>query len=182
MSDDDLMETPVDRQTVFQGRLLHVYRDTVRLRDGRTASREVVTHPGAVAVVARDDAGRTVLVRQWRHAAGRALWEVPAGTREPDEAPDITARRELAEETGYTASRWTDIGHGPVSPGYSAETIWFFLAEDLVAGATATDEDENLEVGSFTADEIRTLQAAGELDLKTVAAFWLAGTAARPQT
>src|SRR5579863_1041719 len=123
MSDDDLREEPVDRRTVFDGRLLHVYADTVRLPGGGTASREVVGHRGAVAIVARDHAGRVVLVRQWRHAVGRAVWEVPAGTREEGEAPDATARRELAEETGYTASRWTELGHGPVSPGYSSEQI-----------------------------------------------------------
>src|SRR5579862_1516235 len=115
MSDDELREEPAGRRTVFDGRLLHVFADTVRLPGGGTASREVVEHRGAVAILARDDDGRVVLVRQWRHAVGRATWEVPAGTREEGEPPDVTARRELAEETGYTASRWSDLGQCPVS-------------------------------------------------------------------
>ncbi|MHB8717997.1 MAG: NUDIX domain-containing protein [Candidatus Dormibacteria bacterium] len=177
MADDDLREEPVDRRTVFDGRLLHVYADTVRLPDGRTASREIVGHRGAVAIVATDGAGRVVLVRQWRHAVGRALWEVPAGTREAGETPEVTARRELTEETGMVASRWRELGHGPVSPGYSAEEIWFFAAEGLTEGAAATDEDENLEVGAFTSAQLLELHAGGDLDLKTLAAFWLAGVA-----
>ena len=133
MSPDDshLREEPLRRRSVFDGRLLHVFEDSVRLPDGRTAGREVVEHIGAVAVVAIDDGGRVVLVRQWRHAVGRALWELPAGTREHGEDVATTARRELVEETGYRAAAWRELAHGPVSPGYSSEEIWFFEATGL---------------------------------------------------
>jgi ADP-ribose pyrophosphatase len=106
----------VRRRSVFDGKLLRVFEDTVRLPGGREATREVVEHPGAVAVVATADDGRIVMVRQWRHAAGRAIWELPAGTRETGEDPDATARRELTEETGYSAREWRDLGRGAVSP------------------------------------------------------------------
>ncbi len=115
--DDHLREEPLRRRPVYEGRLLHVFEDTVRLPSGREARREVVEHIGAVTVVATDADARVVLVRQWRHATGRALWELPAGTREPGEDPAATARRELTEETGYGAREWRELGHGPVSPG-----------------------------------------------------------------
>ncbi|HEY8755351.1 MAG TPA: NUDIX hydrolase, partial [Candidatus Dormibacteraeota bacterium] len=85
--DPHLREEPLRRRTVYEGKLLHVFEDTVRLPGGREAGREVVEHPGAVTVVASDDSDRVVLVRQWRHAVGRALWELPAGTREKGEQP-----------------------------------------------------------------------------------------------
>jgi ADP-ribose pyrophosphatase len=165
----------VGRRPVFEGRLLHVFEDTVRLPAGREARREVVEHIGAVAVVATADDNRVVLVRQWRHAVARALWELPAGTREKDEDPAETAHRELTEETGYRASRWRELGHGPVSPGYSSEEIWFFAAEGLTAGDTAPDADELLDVDLFDATQLADLARRGEVDLKTLAGLALTG-------
>jgi len=169
-----LRETLRSRRTVFEGRLLRVHEDEVELPDGRLARREVVDHPGAVAVVAVDGDG-VVLVRQWRHAVAGVLWELPAGTRKPDEEPALTARRELAEETGYTAARWTSLGAGLVSPGYSGERIWFYLAEGLSAGTATADPDERLDVETFTDPAVAHLVADGETDLKTVAGIALAG-------
>jgi len=165
----------VERRPVYQGRLLHVFEDIVRLPSGAEARREVVEHPGAVAIVARADDGRVVLVRQWRHAAGRALWELPAGTREAGEDPAGTATRELTEETGYAAARWHDLGRGPVSPGYSSEEIWFFAAEGLTAGASNPDVDEIMDVRLFGLTELSELAAQGAVDLKTLAGLALAG-------
>lgn len=173
--DSHLREQPVGRLAVFAGRLLHVFDDTVRLPSGKEARREVVEHPGAVTVVARADDGRVVLVRQWRHAVGRALWELPAGTREHGEDPADTARRELTEETGYGASQWSELGHGPVSPGYSSEQIWFFAAGGLVAGDSTPDIDELLDVELFDAPQLAALARRGEVDLKTLAGLALAG-------
>ncbi len=173
--DDHLREEPLARRTVFDGRLLHLFDDTVRLPSGAAAHREVVEHAGAVTVVARDDEGRVVLVRQWRHAVQRALWELPAGTRESGEDPDATARRELTEETGYAASRWRELGHGPVSPGYSSEEIWFFAADGLTAGETRPDVDELMDVELFDGPTLTELARRGELDLKTLAGLALAG-------
>ena len=170
-----LRETLVDRRTVFEGRLLRVYQDTVRLPDGREAEREIVHHRGAVAVVPVAPDGSIVLVRQWRHAMERALWEIPAGTRDEGEEPAVTARRELEEETGYTAASWRSLGEACVSPGYSRELLWFFLAEGLTEGQTATDPDENLDVRLFSAEEILELVRTGATDMKSLAGLALAG-------
>jgi ADP-ribose pyrophosphatase len=172
---DRLRETLVSRRPVFEGRLLRVYQDEVTLPDGREAGREVVHHRGAVAVVPVAPDGRIVLVRQWRHAVERALWEVPAGTRDEDEEPAVTARRELEEETGYTAASWRPLGQACVSPGYSRELLWFFLAEGLTEGDTSTDPDETIDVRLFTPEEVLQLVTAGATDLKTLAGLALAG-------
>ena len=172
---EHLRETLVSRQPVFEGRLLRVYQDEVRLPDGRLAGREIVHHRGAVGVVAVAPDGRVVLVRQWRHAVEHALWEIPAGTRDEGEEPYVTARRELEEETGYTASTWRPLGQACVSPGYSRELLWFFLAEGLTEGATSTDPDETIDVRLFTPDEVLQLVSAGATDLKTLAGLALAG-------
>ena len=119
------------------------------LADGTRAQREVVAHPGAVAIVAIDDDDRVVLVRQWRHALGRALWELPAGTRDADEAPARTAERELAEETGLRAKRILPLATAPLTPGYSTEVMHFFLAFDLSEGPTDRDADERMDVERF---------------------------------
>ncbi|GAC1339504.1 MAG: NUDIX hydrolase [Candidatus Dormibacteria bacterium] len=163
------------REEVFAGRLLHVYRDRVVIPGDRSAMREVIHHPGAVAIVAIGADGRSLLVRQWRHAVGRAVWEICAGTLEPGEAPADTATRELAEETGYRAARWRALGTGCVSPGYTDELIHLFVAEQLSPGATATDEDEEVESRFFTQAEVVELVQRGETDLKTVAGLALAG-------
>ena len=172
--DTHLAEEPLGRRRVFEGRLLRVSDDTVRLPGGAEAHREVVEHPGAVAIVPALEDGRIVLVRQWRHAVGRALWELPAGTRDASEDPAGTARRELAEETGYSASRWRALGRGPVSPGYSSEEIHFFLATGLQAGEVSPDPDELLDIAAFDRHELAALAARGEVDLKTIAGLALA--------
>ena len=174
--DSPLRETPVDRHPIYTGRLIRVFDDTVRLPDGRSTHREVVQHPGAVAVVAVDANGRVVLVRQWRHPAGRALWEIPAGTRDQDgEAVEATARRELAEEAGVTAGSWRSMGHAPLAPAYSTEEMHFFAATDLQVGTASAAPDELLEVGWFDRDGVAELVRAGEVDVKTVTGLALAG-------
>ena len=120
MSPDDrhLREEPLSRRPVYEGNFLHVFEDTVRLPHVGEARREVVEHVGAVTIVATDEDDRVVLVRQWRHATGRALWELPAGTRRAGEEPPrrhgVSSPRRPATRpaTGVT------LGHGPVSPGY----------------------------------------------------------------
>ncbi len=180
MSDDLLREHPVERRTVFQGRLLTVHDDTVETADGSLAGREIVEHPGAVAIVATDGDGRVVLVRQWRHAVGRALWEIPAGTLTPGEEPEAAARRELAEETGYSAEIWERLAAGPVAPGYSGEVLHVFAARQLSPGETHTDPDEHVVAQLFTAAEADRLILDDAVDMKTIAGLALAGFEVRP--
>jgi ADP-ribose pyrophosphatase len=172
---EHLRETPTSRRNIYSGRLLTFYEDDVRLADGTRAQREVVAHPGAVAIVAIDERGRVILVRQWRHAVGRALWELPAGTRDTDETPARTAERELAEETGVRASRIRALATAPLTPGYSTEVMHFFLATGLTDGPTDRDADERMDVERFDATGIAALIRAGEVDVKTVAGLGLAG-------
>ncbi len=176
-TDPHLYEQPLRRRAVYDGKLLHVFEDTVRIPEGREARREVVEHTGAVAVIATDAEDKVVLVRQWRHAVGRALWELPAGTRDPGEDPAATAQRELTEETGFAATEWRELGRGPVSPGYSSEEIWFFEARGLSAGTSTPDADELLDVELFDASQLTRMARDGEIDLKTLAGLALAGVA-----
>ncbi|MGA8361600.1 MAG: NUDIX hydrolase [Candidatus Dormiibacterota bacterium] len=172
---EHLRETRTSRRNIYSGRLLTFYEDDVRLADGTRAQREVVAHPGAVTIVAIDDGGRVILVRQWRHAVGRALWELPAGTRARDETPARTAERELAEETGVRASRIRALTTAPLTPGYSTEVMHFFLATGLTDGPTDRDADERMDVERFDATGIAALIRAGEVDVKTLAGLGLAG-------
>ena len=165
----------MERRTVFRGRLLTVHDDTVETAGGNLAGREIVEHPGAVAVVATDGEGRVLLVRQWRHAIGKALWEIPAGTLDRGEDPEAAARRELSEETGYTAQLWERIGSGPAAPGYSAEILHLFSARKLTPGEAHTDPDEHVVAQLFTAAETTRLIDGDGVDLKTIAGLALAG-------
>lgn len=170
-------ETLLHRDERFRGRIISLSLDTVRLADGQTSTREVVHHPGGVAVVAVEASGAVILVRQFRHAAGAMLWELPAGTREPSEPADVTARRELAEETGRSARLWERLGAVFLAPGYSSELLHLFRATDLAPVDDAhPDTDELLEARAFTPTELTELRQAGELrDAKTVAGLALAG-------
>jgi ADP-ribose pyrophosphatase len=177
---EHLRETQTGRRIIYEGRLLTFYEDDVRLADGTRAQREVVAHPGAVAIVAIDEAGKVVLVRQWRHAVDRALWELPAGTRDADEAPGHTAERELAEETGLRASRIEPLASAPLTPGYSTEVMHFFLATGLTEGPTDRDVDERMDVERFDRAGVAALVRGGDVDVKTLAGLALAGWSTAP--
>jgi ADP-ribose pyrophosphatase len=170
-----LREAPIGRRPIHAGRLISVFDDQVRLADGTLTHREVVEHPGAVAIVAIDGSGRIVLVRQWRHPVGRPLWEVPAGTRDRQEPPERTAERELEEETGLRARAWRTLGAWPLAPGYSTEVMHFYAAAELEAGGAHTDSDERIEVGRFSPAELRGLVNRADVDVKTIAGVALAG-------
>lgn len=164
-------------QEHFSGRRIRITVDRVRLQSGGEAEREVVHHPGGVGVVALAEDGSVVLVRQYRHAAQESLWEIPAGGREPGESPLETARRELAEETGYAAESWFGVGATFLAPGYSTELLWYFRATRLsrVEGVSP-DPDEILESRSFTPAGVAELAYQGLLrDAKTLAGLALAG-------
>jgi ADP-ribose pyrophosphatase len=153
-ADDRLRETVVGTRTVYRGYYLDVRVDEVLTPAGRRASRDIVGHPGAVAIVALDDEQRILMVRQFRLAAGRTLLEIPAGTldRGPDgslEDPDLAARRELEEETGYRADRWEHLGAFWTAPGFATELMHLYLARDLLPAhgeRLGPDEDEHLEL------------------------------------
>ena len=177
MSDSEKGPEVVATRRVFAGRVFDVRCDQIRWDDGQTAALDIVEHGDSVAIVALTSADELLLVRQYRHAASRFLWEVPAGSADPGEKPIDGARRELAEETGYRAGRLRSLGGCLVSPGYCDEFLHFVLAEDLVPGAQDLDEDERITVAAVSPSQARQMAARGEIsDAKTLLAIaWLQG-------
>ena len=175
VDDAHLTETRVGSEELLHGHFLHAFRDTVRLPDGSQASREYVIHPGAVMVVAELPDGRLVLERQFRYPVQSVMIEFPAGKLDAGEASLSCARRELLEETGYTAKQWARAGvlHPVIS--YSTECIDIWFARDLTAGPRQLDQGEFLDVFSATADEIlQWCRDGGVTDAKTLTgALWL---------
>ena len=165
-------------RTVHAGRVLTLNIETVTLPNGRVAELEIAHHPGGAAVVAVDADGRTCLLRQYRHAAGGWIREIPAGKLDEAEPPLECARRELAEEAGRTARRWDALGSFFSSPGVLTEVIHLFLARDLEPVPAAPEEHEVFEVEWLPLDEAVGLAVRGELrDAKTLVG--LAWAAAR---
>ncbi|HCJ09823.1 MAG TPA: ADP-ribose pyrophosphatase [Clostridiales bacterium] len=172
-------EERLSSQRVFSGRLIGVRVDEVRLvPDGRTARREVVDHPGAVAVVPLTPGGEVILVRQYRYAVGEALLELPAGTLEPGEDPAACAARELLEETGRRPARLELLASVFSSPGFLSEVVHIYLAEleDEEAGVgPQPEEDERVEVVALPFAAAAAMAREGRLrDAKTVAGLLLA--------
>jgi ADP-ribose pyrophosphatase len=133
------------RQVLFRGRKIQVALETETLPDGHTVQRDVILHPGAVAILPVVDAGHVCLVRNRRPVVGQTLLEIPAGTLEPGEAPEHAAARELAEETGYRAARWRKLTAFYPSPGVLDETTHVFVAEGLTPGEMQLERDEDLK-------------------------------------
>lgn len=167
----ELTERTLTSREVYRGRILRVREDTVRLPNGKTAEREVAEHPGGVGILALDG-GDVLLVRQYRYAFSRVLTEIPAGKREPGEEPFVTAQRELREEIGATAGKWTELGALIASPGCYGEVLYLYMAQELTFGDTHPDEDEFLDVVRMPFDRAVELCMTGELtDAKTVIAL-----------
>ena len=174
-ADVDLTERLLHGETLLEGGFLTVRRDTVSLPDGTSATREYVVHPGAVAVVPVLDDGRVVMVRQFRYPLGQVLLEFPAGKIDPGEPVWDCARRELREETGYTARQWARACHIHNAAAYSNEGIEIWFASGLEPGPQALDTGEFLEVVAVTEQELDRLAQAGQLtDVKTLIGLqWL---------
>lgn len=173
--DDHLIERCTGGVTLLSGGFLEVRRDDVRLPDGRAATREYIQHGGAVAVVPILDDGRLVLVRQYRHPLARVMLEWPAGKLDSGESTLACARRELVEETGYTAAEWAYGGAIHNAAAYSSECIWIWFARGLRTGPTRLDEGEFVETVLHTEAELDALDIAGSLsDVKTLIGLrWL---------
>lgn len=167
-------EHTISSRRPFEGKLISVRVDTVKLRSGRQATREVVEHPGAVGILAWDGR-RLALVRQWRHAAGATMLEIPAGTLEHGEAPRTTAERELGEECGLAAAGWEEGPAFLTAPGFCTERLTLYLATELREEPAEAPEDEDLEVSWLSmADALAAIEAGRIMDAKSLAGIlWL---------
>ena len=159
-------------QRVHRGRVIYVTTERVRYGSGREYDLDLIHHPGAAAVVPVDSAGRVCLVRQYRIGIEDFMWEVPAGKLDAGEPPDTCAVRELHEETGIVASRWTPLGLFIPAPGIYTERIHLYLAEGLTVGPPAPDVDEELELQWVPLESAVARVLSGEWnDGKTVVAL-----------
>lgn len=168
----------ISSKTVFEGPIFRVVSQEVREPDGVRVHRDIVQHHGSIVIIPVDETTnppRVLLERQYRHAAGQRLWELPAGTLEPGENKLAAAKRELLEETGYTARTWERALFFYVSPGFLNESMAVFLARDLKKGQAQPEEDERIAIRLFTLPQAIKLAMTGKIhDAKTLSSlFWL---------
>lgn len=175
MTDKHLREELTASELLFKGNFLHAKRDTVRLPDGHSATREYVVHPGAVVVVPLLDDGRVVLERQYRYPVAHVMTEFPAGKLDAGEEPLVCGQRELLEETGYTAREWARAGAMHLAVAYSTEIIHIYFARGLTLGDRQLDHGEFLDVISATPEELMGWCRDGTVsDAKTLTCtLWL---------
>ena len=175
VGDVHLREERLSGQDIYSGIFLDMKRDQVSLPDGNQAVREYLTHPGAVAIVAVLDDGRVLMERQYRYPIAKACLEIPAGQLDPKEDHLLCAQRELAEETGYTAKKWSFIRRIHPVISYSTEFIDIYLAEGLLSGKSHLDEEEFLDVFAAPLEQLLEWVEQGEItDVKTtIATYWL---------
>jgi ADP-ribose pyrophosphatase len=173
--DSHLRETRIDGELAYDGHFLKVSRDRIKLPDGSESVREVIRHPGAVVILPLLPDGRVLLERQFRYPNDRVFIEFPAGKIDPGESSLATARRELEEETGYTAKEWNFVCTIHNAIAYSDEHLDIFLARELTAGEARLDEGEFLELFTATVPELLEMVRKGEItDVKTIiGSFWL---------
>jgi ADP-ribose pyrophosphatase len=159
----------VSSKTIFKGRVFELKRDHIIEPGGIEAVREVIAHPGSVVVLPVFADGRILMIRQYRHAAGQYLWELVAGHKEPGEEPAEGARRELLEETGYSAEKFTKLFEIYPSPGLLGERMDIFLAEGLTKGKAQPEDDEKISKRVFTLAEIESWIRGGKIrDSKSI--------------
>lgn len=162
-------ERGLSKETVYDGKLFKVIKEKVRIANGNERPREIVVHPGAVALVVVDKDDNLILVRQYRRAADKALLEIPAGTREPDEDAESCARRELSEETGYEAASVERLGGFYSAPGFCTEYLECYLMRDLKEKPGTADDDENIEIERLSTEEaIQAIRRGDICDAKSI--------------
>ena len=162
-------------ETVYEGKAFDVRREQLLLPDGKTTWFDLVVHPGAVTLIPIDSQGKILFIRQYRHAVGKELLELPAGTLEIGEEPDACAAREVREETGMSAGNLEKLGEFYLVPGYSTEYMHIYLASDLQSDPLPGDDDEFITVEAYPLDKLPDLIRDGMLqDAKSLAALSLA--------
>jgi ADP-ribose pyrophosphatase len=162
------------KTTLYEGRVFKLLRENVTLNNGVTVDLDVIHHPGASAMIPMSGDDNVILIKQYRHAIGDFIWEIPAGTLDPDETPLECAKRELIEETGFSANTWQKLGEITPLPGYSNERIHMFLAADLVPAEQDLDKDEMLDVHEVSLGKAVEMIHEGAIqDSKTIAGLFM---------
>jgi len=170
----DFTEKTLESEIVFNGRIMEVRRDKIELPTGKTSFREVVNHMGGVVILALKDK-KILFVKQFRYPMKEVLIELPAGKLEKGEEPFSAAKRELEEETGYCANRWTDLGYVYTSPGYSDEKLYLYKAEELEFTRCHPDDGEIIQSLEYDCDKVLHMIKSGEIkDAKTLCAIFKA--------
>lgn len=163
-----------NRKEIHKGRVFDLIREELTLSNGVHTQMDIVRHPGAAAIVALTSAGELLMLKQYRHAVGRALWEIPAGTLEKGESALECAKRELVEETGFSARQWKPLSTIYLLPAYSDEQMHLFLAQGLEEAQQDLDDDEIIQVHSIPVNDIYKMITEGSIvDAKTITAFFL---------
>lgn len=166
-------EVTLSTQPIFQGKIISLQVDTVKLPNGGEATREIIRHPGAVAVLALTPDDRMLVVEQYRKPLEKSQIEIPAGKLDPGEEPEQCARRELVEETGYTCGSLRHLSSFYTSPGFADELLHLYVAEELTKGEAQPDEDEFLEIEAITLEQAQQYMAEGRIsDAKTIMAVY----------
>lgn len=171
----DRRERVVDSQHVYRGRAIHMRVDSVVKPNGKKTTREVVEHVDCVVILPIDSKGNVLLVRQFRHAVGKELLELPAGSIDPGETPEQAAVRELREETGYKPGKLERLGGFYAAPGYCAEYLHFFRASQFEKSPLTAEDTDEIEVVPVSPADVPGLVASGKIcDAKTIAGFRIA--------
>lgn len=164
-----LEEKTIASDSIFEGHIVRLKVDTVELSDGTHSTREIVDHDPAVVILPLDSNGKMHLIRQYRKPIESEMLEVPAGIVNPNEDFLDAAKRELKEETGFSATKWTPVGKAYPAPGFCNELLYFYIAEGLVSGETDFDEDERIELETVSINTFLTWVTDGTIvDAKTM--------------
>ena len=165
------------RVSIYKGKVFQLVSENITLDNGVTTDMEFVLHPGAAAIVPMLNETQLLLIHQYRHPLRKFIWEIPAGTLDPEENAISCAQRELIEETGYSAKKWEKLGEITPVPGYSNERICIFLATEMEPAGQNLDEDEMLNVQEVKFDEALSMIQKGKIqDGKTISGLFLANT------